>query len=136
MDFSPWRIFEKLLTEVPKDMPAGCSKGVPLLIFTLAHILRVVDSKGELDLPSCAVDIIEYNVSLIIKVRETRVKGEEGMPKTPKSTRDIKMLDPVMTAIQEQAKKTWGKSDYVFLNLILVPKPGSECEMQTFNKVS
>lgn len=52
----------------------------------------------------------------IVKVRETRVEGEEGMPKTPKSVRDIKMLDPVLTALQEQAKQTWGKSDYVFLN--------------------
>jgi len=52
----------------------------------------------------------------IVKIRETRVKGEEGMPKTPKSVREIKMLDPVVTALQGQAKQTWGKSDYVFLN--------------------
>ena len=52
----------------------------------------------------------------IIKVRETRVMGEEGRPKTKKSVRDIKMLPPVIEAIRNQKKQTFGKSDYVFLN--------------------
>ena len=52
----------------------------------------------------------------IIKVRETRVMGEEGRPKTKKSTRDIKILPPVQVALQDQRKQTFGKSDYVFLN--------------------
>ncbi len=52
----------------------------------------------------------------VIKVRETRVMGEEGQPKTKKSTRDIKILPPVREALQDQRKQTFGKSDYVFLN--------------------
>jgi len=52
----------------------------------------------------------------VIKVRETRVMGEEGRPKTKKSTRDIKILPPVKEALQDQRKETFGKSDYVFLN--------------------
>jgi integrase len=49
----------------------------------------------------------------IIKVRETRVMGEEGRPKTKKSVRDIKILPPVKEALQDQRKQ---KSEYVFLN--------------------
>jgi integrase len=52
----------------------------------------------------------------IIKVRETRVRGEEGPPKTKGSIRDIKMLPPVVEALRDQRKATMGKSDYVFLS--------------------
>ncbi len=52
----------------------------------------------------------------VIKVRETRVRGEEGSPKTKGSIRDIKMLPPVVEALRDQRKATMGKSDYVFLN--------------------
>jgi len=54
----------------------------------------------------------------VIKVRETRVMEEEGRPKTKKSTRDIKMLPPVIDAFRDQMKQTVGKTDlgYVFLN--------------------
>ncbi|HYA13541.1 MAG TPA: site-specific integrase [Syntrophales bacterium] len=57
----------------------------------------------------------------VIKVRETRVMGEEGRPKTKKSTRDIKMLPPVTEALRDQRKETFGKSDYVFLNQYGIP---------------
>lgn len=52
----------------------------------------------------------------IIKVRETRVRGEEGQPKTAGSVRDIKILPPVLEALRDQRKATMGKSEYVFLN--------------------
>lgn len=52
----------------------------------------------------------------VIKVRETRVRGVEGPPKTKKSVRDVKMLIPVIEALRDQRKHTMGKSDYVFLN--------------------
>jgi len=52
----------------------------------------------------------------IIKVRETRVRGEEGPPKTKRSIRDITMLPPVVQALRDQRKYTMGKSEYVFLN--------------------
>jgi integrase len=52
----------------------------------------------------------------VIKVRETRVRGEEGRPKTAGSIRDIKMLPPTVEAFRDQRKTTMGKSDYVFLN--------------------
>ncbi len=42
----------------------------------------------------------------VIKVRETRVRGEEGPPKTPGSIRDIKMLPPVVEALRDQRKAT------------------------------
>ena len=52
----------------------------------------------------------------VIKIRETRVRGEEGMPKTKRSVRDIKILPPVVEALRDQRKCTMGKSVYVFLN--------------------
>ncbi len=52
----------------------------------------------------------------IIKVRETRVRGEEGQPKTAGSVRDIKILPPVVEALRDQRKATMGRSEYVFLN--------------------
>jgi len=52
----------------------------------------------------------------VIKVRETRVRGEEGPPKTKRSVRDITMLPPVVEAMRDQRKFTMGKSDYVYLN--------------------
>jgi len=52
----------------------------------------------------------------VIKVRETRVRGEEGSPKTKRSIRDIIMLPPVVEAMRGQRKATMGKSEYVFLN--------------------
>ena len=52
----------------------------------------------------------------VIKVRETRVRGEEGRPKTPGSIRDIKILPPVAEALRDQRKATMGRSEYVFLN--------------------
>lgn len=58
---------------------------------------------------------IEFKLG-VIKVRETRVRGEEGRPKTIGSVRDIKILPPVVEALRDQRKATMGKSDYVFLN--------------------
>jgi integrase len=52
----------------------------------------------------------------VIRVQETRVRGEEGRPKTKGSVRDVKMLPPVVEAMRDQRKATMGKSDYVFLN--------------------
>jgi integrase len=52
----------------------------------------------------------------VIKVRETRVNGEELPPKTSRSIRDINMLAPVIEALREQRKRSMGKSEYVFLN--------------------
>lgn len=51
-----------------------------------------------------------------IKIRETRVRGEEGRPKTKGSTRDIKMLQPVIDALTSEKEKTFSKGSYVFLN--------------------
>lgn len=53
----------------------------------------------------------------VIKVRETRVRGEEGRPKTPGSTRDIRILPPTAEALREQRKVTMGKTEYVFINM-------------------
>ena len=52
----------------------------------------------------------------IIKVRETRVRGEETPPKTKRSIRDITMLPPVVEALRDQRRYTMGKSEYAFLN--------------------
>jgi integrase len=57
----------------------------------------------------------------VIKVRETRVRGEEGRPKTPGSIRDIKILPPVAEALRDQRKATMGRSEYVFLNYYARP---------------
>jgi len=38
----------------------------------------------------------------IIKVRETRVQGEEVRPKTKRSARDVTMLSPVVEAMRDQ----------------------------------
>ena len=53
----------------------------------------------------------------VIKIRETRVRGEEGRPKTPGSIRDIRILPPVEEALREQQKVTLSRSDYVFINM-------------------
>jgi hypothetical protein len=37
----------------------------------------------------------------IIKVRETRVRGEEGRPKTKRSVRDVTMLPPIVEAMKD-----------------------------------
>ena len=58
---------------------------------------------------------VDFRLGLI-KVRETRVRGEEGRPKTAGSVRDIKILPPVIEALREQRKTTMGKSEYVFQN--------------------
>jgi integrase len=52
----------------------------------------------------------------IIRVRETLVKGITTPPKTLRSSRDVNILPPVMDALKDQKKETFGKSDYVFLN--------------------
>jgi len=52
----------------------------------------------------------------VVNVRETRVRGEEGRPKTTGSVRDIKILPPVVEALRRQRHTTMGKSVYVFLN--------------------
>lgn len=52
----------------------------------------------------------------VIKVRETRVMGEEGSPKTRKSIRDVIMVPPVRDALKNDHKETFSKSDYVFRN--------------------
>ncbi len=52
----------------------------------------------------------------VIKIRETRVRGEEGRPKTKGSVRDIKMLPPVEKAIKEIQGSTSVISPYVFIN--------------------
>ena len=57
----------------------------------------------------------------VLTIRETRVRGEEGRPKTPGSVRDIKMLEPVAEALRRQRAITMGRSDYVFLNQCGVP---------------
>ena len=58
---------------------------------------------------------VDYKLG-VIKVRETRVRGEEGRPKTAGSVRDVKILPPVIEALRDQRKITMGRSDYVFLN--------------------
>jgi len=52
----------------------------------------------------------------VIKVRETRVRGEEKIPKTESSYRDIDILPPVLKALKELKKSTADNSEYVFLN--------------------
>lgn len=65
----------------------------------------------------------------IIKVRETRVKGLEGRPKTKRSYRDINILSPVVGALRDQMKSTVGRSPYVFLN-----KEGQPVKPNTTNQ--
>lgn len=50
------------------------------------------------------------------RVLESRTKGEDGRPKTAKSTRDVKMTPAVFDAFLAQKSKTFTKSQYVFLN--------------------
>jgi len=53
----------------------------------------------------------------VIKIREALVEGEFDKPKTESSRRDIKMLPMVAEALRDQRKATWGRSDFVFLNM-------------------
>lgn len=58
---------------------------------------------------------VDFKMGLI-RVRETLVRGEEGLPKTEASIRDIKMLPMVADALMQQCDDTLGKSPHVFLN--------------------
>jgi len=61
-----------------------------------------------------------HNVDLMRKtarICETLVYGTEGRPKTKKSNRDIDLLPPVIEALENQKKATFGKSKYVFLDV-------------------
>jgi integrase len=53
----------------------------------------------------------------IIHICETLVYGVEGRPKTKKSNRDIDLLPPVVEALEDQKRMTFGKSKYVFLDV-------------------
>jgi len=55
---------------------------------------------------------VDFNRQLLM-IRDTRVYGEEGRTKTPKSKRDIQILPPVFDALVLQ-KKLKGKDKYVF----------------------
>jgi integrase len=59
--------------------------------------------------------------SRLILVRETHVLGEDDYTKTDGSQRDIKMSQPVFDALQRQRDITFGRSDYVFCNLLGEP---------------
>jgi len=59
--------------------------------------------------------------SRLILVRETHVLGEDDYTKTDGSQRDIKMSQPVFDALQRQQEITFGRSDYVFCNLLGEP---------------
>lgn len=59
--------------------------------------------------------------SRLILVRETHVLGEDDYTKTDGSQRDIKMSQPVFDALQRQKEITFGRSDYVFCNLLGEP---------------
>gem|GEM_PF-5051553 len=56
----------------------------------------------------------------VIRIRETRVRGEEGRPKTRSSVRDVKILPPVFEALREE--KQWVNPNMFYL----VPKAGLE----------
>ena len=51
------------------------------------------------------------------RISETLVYGLEGRPKTKKSSRDIDLLPPAVEALENQRRITFGKSEYVFLDL-------------------
>jgi integrase len=63
---------------------------------------------------------IDFDSRLIL-VRETHVLGEDDYTKTDGSQRDIKMSQPVFDALQRQRQITFGRSDYVFCNLLGEP---------------
>jgi integrase len=58
---------------------------------------------------------VDFKMGLI-RVRETLVSGEEGLPKTEGSIRDVKMLPMVVEAMRDQRNATFEKSPHVFLN--------------------
>lgn len=59
---------------------------------------------------------VDFNLG-VIKIREALVEGEFDRPKTESSRRDIKMLPMVEQALRDQRKTTWGRADFVFLNM-------------------
>lgn len=63
---------------------------------------------------------IDFDSRLIL-VRETHVLGEDDYTKTDGSQRDIKMSQPVFDALLRQRDITFGRSDYVFCNLLGEP---------------
>ncbi len=63
---------------------------------------------------------IDFDSRLIL-VRETHVLGEDDYTKTDGSQRDIKMSQPVFDALQRQREITFGRSVYVFCNMLGEP---------------
>ena len=63
---------------------------------------------------------IDFDSRLIL-VRETHVLGEDDYTKTDGSQRDIKMSQPVFEALLRQREITFGRSEYVFCNLLGEP---------------
>jgi integrase len=63
---------------------------------------------------------IDFDARLIL-VRETHVLGEDDYTKTDGSQRDIKMSQPVFEALLRQREITFGRSEYVFCNLLGEP---------------
>ena len=51
-----------------------------------------------------------------ILIREGRVLGQTGIPKSPGSLRDIDLLEPVREALVAQKALSWLLGDYVFLD--------------------
>ncbi len=73
---------------------------------------------------------IDWNNKKIL-VRESRVMGIEGRPKTKGSYRDLAMVPIVEEALRDQRKKQNGKSAYVFLNT-----DGKPIEGETLRKTT
>lgn len=67
-----------------------------------------------------------------ILVRESRVMGIEGRPKTKGSYRDIAILPIVEEALSDQRKKQIIKSEYVFLNTDGKPIDGESLRKTTW----
>lgn len=57
----------------------------------------------------------------LLMVRETFVLGEDEYTKTDGSQREIRMSQPVVEALARQHRVTYGKSEYVFCNMLGTP---------------
>lgn len=121
-------IIEKNPMKLVKNLKAGSPDIYPLSMDEVIHFLDCVDQYYR-DFFAIAfftgmrfgeMAVLKWhNVDLnlgFIKVRETRVRGVEKIPKTDSSYRDIRILPPVRAALESLKQGNTANLEYVFSN--------------------
>lgn len=126
IDKNPLTLVENLKTEKPEIYPLSMEEvkeflGVVNPFYKDFFIIAFYTGMRFGEMAALKWKNVRFDLG-VIQVTETRVRGEEGRPKTNGSIRDIQLLPPVFTSLISQRKKTYSTpSSYVFLNKNNVP---------------